>query len=366
MGLELKIKLLSQADLVGAMARQLGVEEAGLRDEGLSIALVSAVLRRIAASTCPCPRKTVVAIATEAFTGFGDEEATKARVGDVLDRLVVIGDLLELGETSTTPSVSGGDWLYCAPPTFVVLEELTLILGVEAEDQSTLPASLRQHVQCRRELRVLERLETETTREQLLEAGYLEISKVAWTRLPQSRTAGQFLDEAIRRLEESDGQGKLEGLKVLGSASGSKHYAARWTIPDGQSGRFVGRRPQAFGSPLWVFVELDHGKPTRFLDLPWRGGKFRGCDHGWRIQSALDALSGSPQSYRFDPREGDIVRYEFFSPLPLWAERNLRVHGERVAASGSLIAYELTRQAGNDIDNLLSSYMWFKQIGREE
>lgn len=364
MGLELK--LLSQTDLLGAMARQLGVEDVGSHDEGLSITLVAAVLRRTAVSICPCPRDTVIGIATEAFAGLGKAEAIKTRVRDVLDRLVVIGDLLELGGTSTLPSVAADDWLYCAPPTFVVLEGSILVLGVEAEDQATLPASLRQHVQCRRELRVLRSEDVKAVREQLHAAGYLEISKVAWTRLPQDQPAGKFLDAVIRRLKESGGQGKLEGLKVLGPANGSKNYASRWTIPEGQSGHFVGRRPQAFGSPLWVFVELEHGRPARFIDLPWRGGKFRGCDHGWRIQSALDAVSGNPQRYRITLRDGDIVRYEFFSPLPLWAERHLRIHGERVAASSALIAYELERQADHDIDNLLQSYMWFKQVNQGE
>ncbi|MGY0633668.1 hypothetical protein [Luteimonas sp. A478] len=364
MGLELK--LVSRAGLLGTMARQFGVEEAGSHEEDLSIALVAAVLRRIAASMCPCPRETIISTATEAFIGLGDMEATKACVCDVLDRLVVVGDLLELGGTSTLPSVAADDWLYCAPPTFVVLEELILVLGVEAEDQATLPVPLRHHLQCRRELRVLQGENNEAVREQLLDAGYLEISKGAWTRLPQDRPAEKFLDQVIRRLEEFDGKGQLEGLKVVGLANGWQNYASRWTAPEGQSGHFVGRRPQAFGSPLWVFVELELGFPKRFLDLPWRGGKFRGCDHGWRIQSALDALSGKPQTYRLTPRDGDTVRYEFFSPLPLWAERHLRTRGERVAANGALFAYELARQFSHDIDDLLQSYMWFKQVNQGE
>lgn len=364
MGLELK--QLSQASLLDAMARQLGVEHAGSHNEGLSIALIAAVLRRIAASICPCPRATVIGIAAEAFAGFDDAEATNARVRDVLDRMVVIGDLLELGGTSTLPAVAADDWLYCAPPTFVVLEGEILILGVEAEDQAALPTGLRRDIQYRRESRVLRCEDIAVAREQLLAAGHIEILKVAWMRLPQNQTASKFLEATIRRLMETSGKGTLEGLRVLGPANGSKNYASRWITPNEQSGHLVGRRPQAFGSPLWVFVELDRGKPTSFIDLPWRGGKFRGCDHGWRIQSALDAISNNPQCYRIVPRDGDTVRYEFFSPLPLWMERQLRIHGEKVAASGALIAYELERQAGHGIDSTLQSYMWFTQDSQGE
>lgn len=364
MGLELKS--LSQPDLLSAMARQLGVLDAGSSEQGLSIALVAAVLRRIATSSSPCPRDTIVGTATEALAGLGDSTDSKALVRDVLDRLIVIGDLLELGGTSTLPSVAADDWLYCAPPTFLALEESILLLGIDGEDLATLPAPLRAQVQYRREQRVLRSDDVEAVREQLLDAGYCEISKAAWTRLPQAQPARKFLDAAVRRLQEAGGQGELAGLKVVGAANNSNNYTSRWTVPDGRSGHFVGRRPQAFGSALWVFVELDRGRPVRFLDLPWRGGKFRGCDHGWRIQSALDAVSGNPQSYRIAYLDIGVARYELFSPLPLWAERQLRIHGEKVASRGSLFAYDLEQQTDHGIDDLLQSYMWFQQISPGE
>lgn len=364
MGLELKA--LSQPDLFAAMARQLGLQDAGSSEQGLSITLVAAVLRRIAASNSPCPRATIVGTAAEAFVGLGELADTKALVRDVLDRLIVTGDLLELGGTSTLPSVAADDWLYCAPPTFLALEESILLLGIDAEDQATLPASLRKLVQYRRELRVLRSDDIDAVREQLLDAGYYEVSKAAWTKLPQVQTARKFLDAAIRRLQESGGQGELAGLKVIGSTNSSHNYASRWATPDGRSGHFVGRRPQAFGSDLWVFVELEEGRTIRFLDLPWRGGKFRGCDHGWRIQSALDALSGRPQGYRIAYRDSGVASYEFLSPLPLWAERQLRIHGEKVPASGTLFTYNLERQADHGIDDLLQSYMWFKRVREGE
>lgn len=363
MGLELKS--LSKIDVLVAMAKQLGIEEANSHGDGLSITLVAAALRRVAASTCPCPRDTVASTAIEAFAGLWDSEAIQARVYDVLDRLIMIGDLLEPGGTASLTSAVADDWLYCAPPTFVVLKEWILILGVEAEDHSTLPVSLRQLVQYRRELRVLPSERIESVRDQLLDAGYLEIPKAIWTRLPETMPANQFLDKVIRRLKEFDGQGKLEGMKILGPSDGLKS-AHHWVGPETQSGYFVGRRPQAFGSPLWVFVELDNGQPIRFLDLPWRGAKFRGCDHGWRIKYALDSVSGNPQRYRIKFRDGDLLHYEFFSPMPLWMERRFRMLGEKVMSSGALITYELERQAVNDIDSLLQSYLWFTQVNQGE
>lgn len=362
--MELGLRQLTRDELLGDMARQLGIGDGQVRD--VSIEVMAAVLRRAAASTCPCPREAIIDIATGALNGLDESESIKARVREVLDRLVVIGDLLELGNTSSLPGAAADDWIYCAPPTFVVQDGSVLILGIEAEDQAAMPLSLRHSMQSRRELRFIPGTAVGEIAQQLIEAGYLEIQRAAWMRLPPERTADQFRDEVVRRLQDSGGRGELEGLKVLGQSRGATHFAARWAPPGTQTGYFVGRRPQAFGSPIWVFVELDQGRTTRYLDLPWSGARFRGCDHGWRIQSALDALAGTPQSYRVAFVSEELDRYEFTSPLPLWVERRLRIHGKKVRAGGALIAYELARNSDHGIDGLVQSHMWFTQSNQGE
>lgn len=360
MGLELKA--LTRNGLIEAVGRQLGLVDVAAPTDELPASLIAGVLRRIAVTTCPCPREALVASAVDAFTGFGEAEALKLRVHEVLNGLVVLGDLLELGQSTSLPGVVAEGWLYCAPPAFVVRDGSILLLGIEPEDRAALPASLRSRVVRQREMRYLRAEGEEGVAAQLRAVGYLEISKVAWMRLPQNQTVEDFLDGVVRRLREADNRGPLGWLKVYGPGNGSRNYATRLGSPDGCSGYHVGRRPQAFGAPIWVFVELDQGRAVRFLDLPWRGGKFRGCDHGWRIQSALDARAGRPQIYRVVPLEGELNRYEFFSPLPLWIERKLRVEGERVPVSGTLFAYVLDRRCGQGVDALVQSYMWFKQI----
>jgi len=359
----LELKSLTRDALLGALVRQLGLADVAMTTDELPVALVASVLRRIAVTSCPCPKGVLVGYAVDAFTGFGGIEAIKQRVREVLDSLTVIGDLLELGGSTSLPGVIAEDWLYCAPPTFVIRNGSILLLGIEPEDQASLPTSLRGHVIRQREWRYL-RVDgdEETITGQLRTAGYLEISRAAWMRLPKDQTAEAFLDSVVRRLHEQGEQGALEGLQVYGPANEVKRFASRLTSPMGCSGYHIGRRPQAFGAPIWVFVELDQGRPIRFLDLPWRGGKFRGCDHGWRIQSALDVRAGRPQTYRVVPLKGDLDRYEFFSPVPLWIERKLRIEGEWTHASGELFAYVLGRHSGHGIDAMVQSYMWFKQI----
>lgn len=360
----LGLRQLTRDQLLGAAAQQLGVNDG--QTEGLSIAVVAAVLRRAAASTCPCPRETIVDIATESLYGLDDPETIKDCVREVLDRLVVIGDLLELGNALSLPGVAAEDWVYCAPPTFVVQHGSILILGIEAEDQAAMPPALRQSMRSRRELRFIPNGAGDEASQQLTEAGYLEVSRTAWTRLPPERTAMQFKDDAVRRLQDSGGRGELEGLTVIGPPHASNNFKARWRSPGALTGYFVGRRPQAFGASIWVFAELDQGRSARYIDLPWSAARFRGCDLGWRIQSALDALAGTPQSYRIVSVSDDLDRYEFSSPLPLWIERRLRIHGEKVRAGGALIAYELTRDVDHAIDDLLQSRMWFTQLSQGE
>lgn len=361
MGLELKS--LNRDALLGAIAEQLGLADVVTTTDELPVVLVASVLRRIAATSCPCAREVLVGNAIDAFTGLGEIEAIKLRVREVLDSLVVIGDLLELGGSTSLPGVMADDWLYCAPPTFVIRDGSILLLGIEPEDQASLPASLRDHVIRQREWRYL-RVDgdEEVIGGQLRTAGYLEISTAAWMRLPKNQTAKAFLDSVVRRLNEEGGRGALEGLQVYGPANEVKRFASRLTPPLGRSGYHIGRRPQAFGAPIWVFVELDQGRPIRFLDLPWRGGRFRGCDHGWRIQSALDVRAGWPQTYRVVPLEGDLDRYEFLSPIPLWIERRLKIEGEWTQTKHALFAYVLGRHNGHDINAMVQSYMWFKQI----
>ena len=72
----------------------------------------------------------------------------------------------------------------------------------------------------------------------------------------------------------------------------------RWREVRADSGRFVARRDQAYGSNLWCYVELSNGEPQRLLDFPLAGSRWRGCDEAWRLQMAIDAQRGAPQRFR--------------------------------------------------------------------
>ena len=71
---------------------------------------------------------------------------------------------------------------------------------------------------------------------------------------------------------------EIPGLSLIDPTSSVRYYRGRWVQPQAQTGRFVGRRSQAYGADLWCYIEMDEGQPRRFLDLPLRGSRARGCD----------------------------------------------------------------------------------------
>ena len=130
------------------------------------------------------------------------------------------------------------------------------------------------------------------------------------------------------QLEQRSTRGELSGLEVLDPTLNPLYYRGRWRPPERRSGRFVGRRVQAYGAPLWVYVELEMGTPKLLLDL--HSQEWPSCDVAWRLQMAIDAVNGRPQQFHADLIEGDKVVVRFFSPVPSWWQRRWTVLGRRI------------------------------------
>ncbi|MBL0171543.1 MAG: hypothetical protein IPP90_12575 [Gemmatimonadaceae bacterium] len=117
-------------------------------------------------------------------------------------------------------------------------------------------------------------------------------------------------------------------------------YRGRWVKPGKLSGKFVGRRPQAYGAPLWCYVELSDGRPVHLLDL--HTSEWRGCDQAWLLQMALDANAGHPQQFGAELADSGAVVLRFFGPVPSWWQRRWDVVATRVDAKACLFAYEMS------------------------
>jgi hypothetical protein len=177
----------------------------------------------------------------------------------------------------------------------------------------------------------------------LLDAGFREQPIDVWLKLPNRESSHDYLKRVTSLLSGRGPCGEIEQLRIFEPEQQGRSYRKKWVQPVHQTGRFVCRRAQAFGTDLWGYVELSDGKPMRLLDLPVTGSRYRGCDDGWRLQMAIDAAAGRPHRYRLRHVDADAA-LAFDFPLPMWATRRLETVGKRIAGSDALMEYQVPPQ----------------------
>ena len=175
--------------------------------------------------------------------------------------------------------------------------------------------------------------------------------------MPKEETAKNFLDRLERQLMTQGPSGSVPDLLILDSARDPSYYKSRWLAPKRESGCFIARRPQAYGAPLWGFAHLSDGVLDKFLDFPPRRDRWRGSDFAWHLQLAIDACRGAPQKYR-RRRTPYGVCLDFFSPLPLWAERRLAIIGRPVEPDRCLFTYRLPERELPAEEEFLQKRLW--------
>lgn len=350
------IEQISRAGVLKASRESLGLSpSAGSIDDPL----LAAMLRRAAAIFCPCSPATIINSVLDALQYLvEDRSSIEERLADLTDKLIVTGDLLELNQVTTDDPDVKGTWLFAAPPSFVARPDGTIfLLGLATDEVTPLPASLAQNVVHEGVVRVLIPEASEDARAVLRDLGWLELQAAAWLKAPRPETAAQMRDVMLRKLEEQPPSGAIADLMILDASRDVRDYSRRWVKQTDQTGHFVARRPQAFGAPLWGFTALTNGAPIKFLDLPLKGTRWRGCDVAWHLQMAIDDGLGRPQIYRRRDTTGGIL-LDFFSPLPLWATRRLAVLGYPVPAENCLFTYRLPNREADSEEMFLRERLW--------
>lgn len=326
------------ADVVAGVARtSLGLPSASAH---LDEPYIAAALRRLAGFLCPGSPRTLLGVMVDSHRGLvGDVAAFAERVEEVIEMLVAIGDLLELGDVALEGEKVRSTWLVAAPPAFVLRESgNAFVLGLSADEQTPLPTEMRSRVAVDRAIRSIEPHEGEDLGVVLREFGLRELSSAGWLRTPRRVDAAGLLAGYGAKLAACSRSGEAPDLLVLDGGCNTRSYRRRWTPPGSLTGHFVVRRPQTFGADLWGYAELRDGAAQKLLDLPLHGERWRGCDAAWRIQMAIDALAGRPQEYRLGATDRGS-RFEFFSPIPSWARRRLAVIGRSVEPAGCLMSF---------------------------
>jgi hypothetical protein len=326
-----------------------------------SVEGIAASLRRAAGFLCPCPHRTLIQAVVKSLEFL---EPTKGEqlyeaVETTLESMIGCGDLLEEFEVGVIESSDRSSLLYAAPPSFISRESKTIFLiGIAPDHNSALPQRLTERIDYIGHLRRLVPQDTEDLRTELKQLGLSELSMDVWLRKARPESSSECLKRISSKLQHAEGV--IEGLSILNSERPVTHYRRRWEQVKNQSGRFIARRPQPYGNDLWCYVELIEGRANKLLNLPIENGS-RGCDEAWRLQLAIDAERGLPQSFTVTEEE-DFRVIDFFSPLPIFALRRWAILGEPVNKTTGLFGYRFRSEEIPQEIKFMQQELWLRQV----
>jgi hypothetical protein len=326
--------------------------------------LLAASIRRAAAFLCPCSETTLLNTLCASLSPILDDELTLlSKLQDAINKLFIGGDLLELSDVSVGDINAKGTWIFAAPPAFITRPNGNIfIFGITPDENSPIP-SLSSRIDYEGYKRILRKQENEDLESTLRDLGLVQVSDKAWFKLPKVVAPDKYMSELSRRFSIDKICGSVSEYEIIDHQLPNNFYRKRWVKPKDQTGLFVGRRPQVFGSPIWGLFEISQGNVTNFIDLPLalNGVQQRGCDTAWHCQLAIDHLQGQAQKFRMRDYEQGVI-FDFFSPIPLWAERRLNVIGHSTRFSDGLFSYFIPKDEVPAEVKFLTEYLWMKTI----
>jgi hypothetical protein len=354
------IKQRTPQDIIAYCRMVLGIDQLGKQIDDI---FLMAMLRRTAGALCPCSRTVLRTALVESLSFLHDEsDSLGERLENLTNDLIVAGDLLELSDVTTGEIDAKGTWVFASPPSFIVRKSNRIyIIGIVPDQDSFLPEALSRRVVHSNNVRYITPESGEDLANSLAAEGLNQIQESVWIKTPKMLSADELLLKAQQRLSEVTQCAPITDMEIINPDRIISNYRGRWSKPTDQTGTFVARRLQEFGAPIWCFVELYAGTLIRIIDLPLGTYLWRGCDAAWHLQMAIDRLQGQPQRYRLSEANG-ISRFDFFSPLPLWAERHLMVLGRKLAGEKSLFAYEIPASETSQEAEFLKNYLWLEQL----
>lgn len=345
------------------------VEILGLDPE--TIGLVSteglcASVRRAASFLCPASPRQIVEAVLDAISPISNG-IERSEVVDALAALVATGDLLELRQGPGQPRL-----LYLGPPSFVEKHPGEyLLLGIR-------PRAAVLVVEADANLEIIYDAHTRSVLTDratgvatLMNAGLHRLSKDHWIRAPRRESSAKVIEKVHEQFNaDCAAPGPISGLTIIAPDQPVHFYKGRWREPrSDDNGVYIGRRPQAYGAPIWCAVQIVKGTPQVVLDLPVDSSVTPAWDEARRIQAAIDVENGTPQVYRVrvcdQPRAGTY--FDFFTPLPSWAERFITISGQPASKGRkSLFSYCLPNEAVDETQRFLMESLWMKPLKEDQ
>lgn len=355
------ISVVAPQDIVRYCRSLLNLQGEG---QGIDEIFLSAMLRRAAGALCPCSRAVLRAALVDSLGHLDQEPGTLlTRLEDLIDDLLVAGDLLELSDVTTGDTEAKGTWVFAAPPSFVERKSGTIFLtGIVPDQDGWLPENIRNRILLSNNTRSIKQDTGEDLAAQLVSEGLSKLPETTWLKAPKTVAPTEALSKAGQRLASEQPCAPLQGLEIIDPDTKPTYYKGRWTSPRDHTGLFVARRPQEFGAALWCLAEIYSGSLKRIVDLPFRGYRWRGCDAAWHLQMAIDRERAAPQRYSLDPADDGTCRLSFYSPIPLWAERRLMILGRKCQGEKCLFAYEIPTDETAQEEEFLQENLWLEPI----
>jgi hypothetical protein len=319
---------------------------------------MAASLRRAASFLCPTTPGALIRAAKDCLRGLREfTEEIETEIAGLVDSLVSYGDLLELPVDDGTRLRRQ---LFLGPPAYVLRSShLALLLGIRPEGAPLLGDDLLGDIEYGGHARFIRSRDSRAIADLLSLDGLIELQPDQWLQAPRQGSPHEVVAFYSDRLEATGPSGEIEGLQVIDPDSRVTYYRGRWRIlKPRDSGRFIARRPQAFGADLWCFANVAAGSVTKLIDLPLQNLLAPGADEAWRLQAAQDAIAGRPQQLRVR-RNGVTSILDFFAPVPSWARRRLDVIGESTRrGAGALFSYAVPQEEVAEEISYLNEMMW--------
>jgi hypothetical protein len=356
------ISVITAGDAIHRVARSLGFQ-APAPVEGLKPEIIDQALRRAVHILAPCGKHELENAILESFAGLGHiREELAPVVEQTLEELIVYGDILEMSNADDDHWTRSALVLRPAPPSFIARKNGSIVvIGVAGDEITPFTPEVATRIRHSGGLRTIYPDDGEDLKSLLHEIGLLELPERVWLRIPNLESATSYLADQRRLLAKEPPSGGVEGIRILDPSRSPAFYRDRWVDAGPRhEGIFVARRPQRYGSALWCLLELQGGVVRRFRDLHSQGDRIRPCDIAWRIQMAIDAEAGTPQSVRIRKGQQTSV-LSFFSPLPSWAERRVAVVGSKTLGGGSLFSYELAMNNLEEEIAFLKKALWLAE-----
>ncbi len=356
------MRLLSSAQVHARKVAELGLDSTAL--DLASTEALGAALRRAAGFLCPCSGKTLVRSVVNPLRSLVDDiDAVRVLVEETLEAVVAYGDILELRDVASDQPQRASHMLYAAPASFVLRRTgAALLIGVTSDSVSGLPRDFAARIEYANHSRRLTPLPGEDLRSELVDLGLLELSHDVWMKSPPAMSPSAHIEQVALLLDAAPPSYDIPGLSLLDPERPVRYYRGRWVEPRSQTGRFVARRAQAYGSDLWCYVQLHNGQPERLIDLPLPGSRWRGCDEAWLLQLAIDAKRGEPQRLRIRRGPHGMTVFELFSPLPAWAKRRWDSVGESTSTQGCLFAYRFASAEAEEELRFIRVALWLDEL----